>query len=505
MPASPDGKGDRPGWPARLPPLGTPLFVALALLASAPVWIVRYPPLQDLPDHLATIRVLHSFHDPAFGFDRELTASFRETPYMAYYFVVDALSYLFGVRGANVVVMSASLAGIPLALAAFLRRTGRDPRAALLAIPLLYNAMWMLGLLPFTAGMALFFAALAAAATHVEELSRRSALVFGGVTVLLLVTHLIPFALFGLALPTLLPWRDLRRTFRAALPTAPALALLAWYAVFTQTGEVLRQGDPAPAPPAAAILGRAYSWTTNILSGSADEYAFIAFALLVFAAFALGGPHKPARLGRLFFLVPMACFLLMFLTPDGHGGIMLLSQRFPILLLYSLIPCVPWPSTRRLGLGFTAAAAAIAVAAIVTVAATFIRVEARELGDFDGALAAMEPRKHVAGLIYDANSSIVRSVAFVQFVSYYQLEKGGVVEYSSFGKVHNPIGFQPGREPPTGAPPALDLIPTHIRMDQLYPYFDYVLVRGEGFHPPPGTFRLAWQGERWAVWSHEPG
>ena len=113
----------------------------------------------------------------------------------------------------------------------------------------------------------------------------------------------------------------------------------------------------------------------------------------------------------------------------------------------------------------------------------------------------MEPRKHVAGLIFDANSTFVRSAAFVQFVSYYQLEKGGVVEYSSFGKVHNPVGFQPGREPPTGAPPAFDLIPTHIRMDQLYPYFDYVLVRGEGFHPPPGTFRLTWEGNRWAVWS----
>jgi hypothetical protein len=503
MPFEPNGDGDR------LERVEALLFLTLALLASAPLWLVRYPPLQDLPDHLATIRVLHSFHDPAFGFDRELTASFRETPYMAYYFVVDALAYLFGVRGANVVVMSASMAGIPLALRAFLRRTGRDPRAALLAIPLLYNSMWMLGLLPFTAGMALFFAALAAAAVHVEELSRRSAIVFGAVTALLLVTHLIPFALFGLAFATLLPWRDLRRAVRVALPTVPALVLLAWYTAFTQTGEVLRQGEPAPAPPAAAILGRAYSWTTNVLSGSADEYVFIAFALLVFAAFALGAPRRSARVGRFFFLVPMACFLLMFLTPDGHGGIMLLSQRFPILLLYALVPCVPWPSERRLGIGFTAAAGAIAIASIVTVSASFIRVEARELGDFDGALAAMEPRKHVAGLIFDANSSIVRSVAFVQFVSYYQLEKGGVVEYSSFGKVHNPIGFQQGREPPTGAPPALDLIPTHIRMDQLYPYFDYVLVRGEGFHPPAGTFRLTWQGERWAVWSrereHEPG
>ena len=94
-------------------------------------------------------------------------------------------------------------------------------------------------------------------------------------------------------------------------------------------------------------------------------------------------------------------------------------------------------------------------------------------------------------------------VPFVQFVSYYQLEKGGVVAYSSFGKEHNPVGFKPGREPPTGAPPRLDLLPTHVTMEQLYPYFDYVLVRGEGFHPPPGTYRVAWQGARWVVWRRD--
>ncbi len=481
----------------------TMLFVALALLASAPAWIVRYPPLQDLPDHLATIRVLHSLHDPAFGFEADLTASFRQTPYMAYYVLVDVLAYALGVRGANVLMMSASLAGTPLAAAAFLRATGRDPRGAILTIPLLYNAMWMLGLLPFVFGIALFFAALAAAAIHLERPTRRSAIAFGGVALLLLVTHLVPFALFGLGLVTLLPWRDPKRATQSALPVTPALALAGWYTLFTRTGDVLREGANTPAPPPAAILGRAYSWSTNVLVGSADEWVFVAFVLVVFTAFALGGARREPRRGRLFFVVPMACFLAMFLTPDGRGSIMLLSQRFPILCLFALVPCVPWPEGKRSGLALTAAATAVAVASTVTVAASFVAVAARELGDFDEALAVMEPRKHVAGLVFDMDSKIVRSAAFVQFVSYYQLEKGGVVAYSSFGKEHNPVGFRPGREPPTGAPPALDLIPTHVTIAQLYPYFDYVLVRGgsDEFRPPPGTYRVAWRGARWTVWA----
>ena len=38
---------------------------------------------------------------------------------------------------------------------------------------------------------------------------------------------------------------------------------------------------------------------------------------------------------------------------------------------------------------------------------------------------------------------------------------------------------------------------------ELYPYYDYVLTRGDGFHPPAGTFHLAWSGEHWGVWQHD--
>ncbi len=242
-----------------------------------------------------------------------------------------------------------------------------------------------------------------------------------------------------------------------------------------------------------------------MLTGAADEWCFIAFALLVLAAFCLAGTREPARVGRFFFLVPVACFVLMFVMPEGRGSIMLVSQRFPILFLFTLVPCVPWPQEKRAGLAFTAAAAVLAVASVLVVSISFVQVEATELGDFDEALAAMEPGKRVIGLVYDAEarSRIVRSDAFIEFVSYYQLEKGGVVEFSFFGIEHNPVSFKPGFAPPTGAPPASDLIPTHIPFAQIYPYFDYALVRGDGFHPPPGTYRLAWEGSRWAVWARE--
>jgi hypothetical protein len=40
-------------------------------------------------------------------------------------------------------------------------------------------------------------------------------------------------------------------------------------------------------------------------------------------------------------------------------------------------------------------------------------------------------------------------------------------------------------------------------MSELYPYYDYVLTRGNGFNPPHGTFHVAWRGGKWTVWERD--
>ena len=92
----------------------TIFYLGIALLASAPAWIVRHPPLQDLPFHLATLRVIKSFHDPAFGFDRTFVMTLGRTQYLFYYLVGAVLATVTGVFAANVVLVSAYLGGTAL-------------------------------------------------------------------------------------------------------------------------------------------------------------------------------------------------------------------------------------------------------------------------------------------------------------------------------------------------------------------------------------------------------
>jgi len=138
----------------------------VAFVVSAPAWIVKHPPLQDLPFHLATIRIIRSFHDPAYGFDRDFVLSLGRTQYVVYYLLAAVLSPFLGLVGANVVLVSTYLGGTLLALRELLRALGKDERLCLFVAPVLVNILFVYGLMQFLFGIPVMLWALATAVRH---------------------------------------------------------------------------------------------------------------------------------------------------------------------------------------------------------------------------------------------------------------------------------------------------------------------------------------------------
>ena len=202
--------------------------------------------------------------------------------------------------------------------------------------------------------------------------------------------------------------------------------------------------------------------------------------------------------------MPIACIVLYFRTGDSLGDVWLFSQRFPIPAMMTMIPLLRIPRGAR-GWIATCAIAGIGATSIVNTCKHFIDFEKNEVGDIDGAIAAMAPKKRVAGLIYDKFSQVTHFAPFLHFVSYYQVEKGGVVEFTYAGFPHWPFRFKPGHFPPPGGPLRLrwEWTPEQVPINELYPYYDYVLVRGGGFRAPAGTFHVKWRGDKWTVWEKD--
>ena len=489
-------------WPA-LP------YVVAALLACTPILIVKYPPIQDLPFHLATMRVIHSYGDPSFGFADDFVLRLGSTQYVLYYVAGSLLAYALGIVKANLLLMCAYLGGTVLAMRGLLRALDRDERLCLAVIPLLYNVMFLFGLLPFLLGIPVMFWAMAVAARYLEAPAALRGALLACLATSLFYLHVFPFALFGLAFIVMFPWRSPRRWVVAGLPTAPALAVVAWWTWLTPEGHLARGALTHPERPSTLTpfgkIADAYNWLGDVYRDLSDEAILgTLVGIIVLAAVLAWRQRAKGSRGRGYPVVPLACFVLMLVTGDQHGHIWLIWQRFPLLLALTAIPLARVPRGRP-GAVIGAGLALTALAAMVAACIHFVRFERDDVSDFDRALAAMEPRKHVAGLIYDKHSSVLHRHPLVHFVSYYQLEKGGVVEYTFAGYPHWPFTFKPDRPPPQGAPTRLnwEWHPEEVTIDELYPYFDYVLTRGEGFNPPPGTFHVRWTGDRWKVWQRD--
>jgi hypothetical protein len=485
-------------------------FVAVAVLASAPAWIVRYPPLEDLPFHVATLRLVHSYGDPAYGFADDFVLNLGGTQYALYYLVGSALAYLVGVANASVALTALYLGGTVLALRALLRALGKDERLCLLVVPLLVNVMFFLGLMPFMCGIPLLFLSLAVAVRFVEQPTRPRGLTLALLSFALFYTHVVPYALFGLGYAALFPWTQPRKWLAAALAVVPSLAAVVWWTVLSPQGKQAAgaMGGAFQHAQYLDAMTRIPQWSVDVFRDATDEWHFIALAVLVVLTLGLaqGDRDRAKPAARALVVIPIACTLLYFLTGSALGDVWLLSERFPVPGMMSVIPLMRMPKGAR-GALVTVLALALAASSTVNVCQHFIRFQLDEVGDFDEAIDAMEPRRRVAALIYDKFSSVANFAPFLHFGSYYQAQKGGLIQFSYSSFLFWPVRFRQGHFPPPGTKPRLrwEWTPEQVPIQELYPYYDYILTRGSGFNPPPGTFHLLWRGQRWSVYARDSG
>jgi hypothetical protein len=479
-------------------------YLLAAAIASAPAWIVRHPPLTDLPSHAAAIRVLHSLHDPYYGMGDLFVLTLSRTQYLLYYVVGSLLSYVFGIAGANVILISSYLSGTVLAMRQLLLALGRDPRLCLFTIPLLPNVLFALGLLPFLLGIPLMFWGIAVARRGFEQASTLREVTVGLIALALFFTHIVPFAIFALGFAGLFPWRAAGRVRRAAPVMPAALLSLGWLA-FSHVGQIsataLHPGGRARSMSAA--LADAPNWLVDIFRDESDTAVLVAAVTVAGLGLALGweGRIRAASTAAHYLFVPLVCINAYFILPEGTDFVWAISQRFLVVAAWTAIPLLCMPGGRT-GVVLTAAIAGIGLWSIANVCAHFIAFEQDEVGNFEGALSVIPPGEKVCALMFEYSSVTMRHWSFLHFGDYYQVEKGGLVMFTFAGYPHWPFDFKPGHGPP-GGPAALgwEWKPTDVSVEhEIYPYYDYVLVRGTGFHPPPEMFRLSWSDRPWQVW-----
>lgn len=484
------------------------VLIVVACLSALPIFVVRFPPMQDFPVHVATIRVIHDFHDPTFGFDQDYELTLGRTQYVGFYAIGHMLAYVAGPRGAAMLLVCFYLVGTVLALRSLLRALGRDERLCFAVIPGLYGATFAIGLMTYLCAFPVTIWGVTLLVRRKLEPTTLRHVAVAIVGLALFYLHVVHLGVFLLAALVFFPWMASNRTrIASAASFVPCAAALLWWLTMTNVGrrifEVSKAWGSKNRPPLDGALLDMVPWTSDAYPDMSDEVTFgillVALAFTTYLAFRTRASSTFTV--RLYWVVPAVLFLLYLTGERARGPIWPLGQRYMLPTFMFAIPLLAMPEPKRERRWATAAIVAAALATIGNVTWHFVAFN-REVGDFPQALAHMEPKKHVAALIYRSDARSSRFSPFLHFGSYYQAEKGGVVFFTFAGYDQWPFDFKRGRYPLFDGPatPRWEFFPGSAAAYQpLASYFDYVLARDRGEAPPPVGYRLAWAGDRWEV------
>src|SRR6185312_13227615 len=312
-------------------------------------WIVRHPPLQDLPFHIATIRVIHDFNDPALHFSDFYKLEIFHTAYVGYYLVGSFFAYFVGAYRANVLLMCLYLGGTPLALRELLKSLGKDERLCLFAVPLVVNVMFTYGLLPYVIGFPVMFLAMAWAARDIEKPTRKTGITLAVLGVVLFFAHVLPFFLFGVAYILFFPWLRPSKWIRAALPAVPSVLLAGWWFFGSAAGAAAEHGHASGgifrSPPLGESFQQVLQWSTNVFTDQSDEKWLLCLVLAAILGIGLaqGEVDRSNHLSRKYFFVVLVCIAGFVSLSDHLGDVWLLAQRFPVPGLLCAIPLLRLP------------------------------------------------------------------------------------------------------------------------------------------------------------------
>jgi len=495
------------------------VFAALAILAALPIWLVKYPPIQDLPQHLAAIRVLHDYGSSELGFSQYFNIHVGRTQYLTYYLLTHVLAYPLGVMTANKVVFTAAIVGLPYSLRALLASLGRDQRIALLAMPLVWNAHIVLGFVNFAAAIPLTLWGIAVAVGLRFRWNVRSALLLAGIGLVTFYTHIVPFGFLAAGVVLVAIGSDTRAMALRMMPLVPAVVgMLAWARSSPAAKAVLgasKLSSTGPSPeyqPFSRATKDLGLWLFDVLQSEVDDQLMAVWGLLLVAVITLGAgaavtDDRPSEaellraslMRRLTLLAPLA-FLAYYLAPSSYDWIWPINARFPLIGTLFFLLALPTPR-RGFALPLFLSAALVSGLFFREVATAFRRYQREELVDVDAALDSIPTGQRVVGLVWDKDSRYVRWSPFLHAAAMYQAKRGGAVMFSFAEYPQSPFSFKPDNRPPS-VPRRWEWAPFLVRPVPDLEWFDYVITRGD-----PGTlrhyadaFELSYQGARWKVW-----
>lgn len=439
-------------------------------LVALPFFTVTIPPMADLPQHLAQIRLLlEALGDPVSPYSVQWL-----TPYSAAYVVLGALwsvvePFTAGRLGGATLVL-ASTAALHVVAA----RRGRSPWAAVLASLLVFSHTLYWGFFTFVSGFPIFLLWLEIVSRSDERFRLRDAAIWSVCAFVLYLTHALWFGAGAVSLVALLLWE--RRSvkdvaLRLATLTPVAVAVSFWLPRFNRGFST----PPEWWVPAWSRVSPLW-WADSSFGGLHGSFewfvAAVIFGWMGAALWTWRGRLRGAIDERLL-LVAMLFVLVAIGAPDKYMNTIHFASRWAAPALALLLLALPAPRLRRPVVPTVAVGLALTFSLVT--AASWATYEATELDGLEEAIEALPENQRVLGLDFLRNSQVVRGRPFLQTFAWAQVVKGGELNFSFADFAPSLVKYDPPREKAWN--PALEWYPQRVQARDFL-HFDHVLASG---------------------------
>jgi hypothetical protein len=202
------------------------------LVVVVPFFVVRYPPMTDLPFHAASTSVLRHYLDPAWHFREQFELHPFDVPYLGSYVLGALFALVMPIVAAVKLASAAMLALLPLGLGVMFHGMKKDPLWGLLGLGLVWNTLTHWGFLNFVGAVGLFAMALGFTLLVVDKPTRARQIGLGLTLLAVFVTHVsrFPFAVIGALVTAAAMYPATRRIRPVLVPVGLAcLGFVGWH------------------------------------------------------------------------------------------------------------------------------------------------------------------------------------------------------------------------------------------------------------------------------------
>ena len=444
----------------------SPAFrIVFGLLLGASVllvWLPKYLPLTDYPEHLLVIQVLAHHRDASSRYFQDYSVQLRNVPYISVYLLGMFLNRIMPIFAVGKTILSLYVIFTPLSLLAYVRSTSNaSPWSSLFSFALLFNLFYYLGSLNFLVSIPLAFFTLA---LILDLLNRPDGPVNNSAA--LRVSPVPSWRPFGLALLSVAVFYAHFVSYAAVILVATGLIMtararrrpVAWVvcslipsmacAVYTITEEhavAAAEFQMSWLPFSSRLfdlLQPFLIYRDDYFHHLVVDWFGLPLIVLVVTWLVISiawrvresvlSKERPAeesrgRAGESW--IVLLFFLLAALVFPSQIPSASFAHRISILVLLSVVGILP----RALGERTLTKASLVAVALFALSVTGGWAVEFnREMKPFLSAVAQMQPDARVLPLIQNLHSAHLHTYPFLHIMNYYHLEKGGSNPYLLF-------------------------------------------------------------------------